>query len=614
MTPQQIAEALGGAKRAGSGYNCRCPVHDDTRASLNVAEDAGTLLVRCYAGCEQSAVLGALRERGLLNGYDREAAFDFTLGALGKPVAVWKYRDATGTRDLLAVARYQTPAGKEIRPWMPDGGRWKCGAHPAPRPLYGLDVLAQHPALPVLVVEGEKACDAARELVGSRYAVTTWPGGANAADKADWAPLRGRAVILWPDADPAGAKAMQAVAGKLAGIASGIRLLAAGDRPKGWDAADAKAEGWTGDDVLTLIDEHATPIETRAQSDATALPLIWARDAGPLLDVPYVAKGVIGRGELAVIYGAPKSGKTFLAADLALSVATGRTWLGTRTTPGLVVYVAAEMGRRVERRIRAWLDHYQIAGNPPLAIVPRVVNLLDLLDVDRLMVTLDALVAAHGQPVLIVFDTLARSMAGGDENSAQDMGRAVAVGDRLRDRFEAATVLVHHQGKTADKGARGSSALLGAADAYLRVDADDLGNHSMTVEWSRDGEAGRQFGFRLPVVELGTDADGDRVTTCVLAPADVTVAAKPKSNRRDVALEALREAIGEFGERVPASSTIPPGTTATTVDRWKARWTLRTGYTDSPPNSAAVNFHKDRAALLAADKIAISMPYVWITN
>ena len=75
---------------------------------------------------------------------------------------------------------------------------------PNPRPLYGLDLLAAEPDAAVLVVEGEKAADAAAELVPDLVVVTS-PFGAKAATKADWSALDGRTVVIWPDNDTAGA-------------------------------------------------------------------------------------------------------------------------------------------------------------------------------------------------------------------------------------------------------------------------------------------------------------------------------------------------------------------------------------------------------------------------
>lgn len=370
------------------------------------------------------------------------------------------------------------------------------------------------------------------------------------------------------------------------------------------------------DRVVSLAERAELVAAALPAHSGTPLPLIWARDAGLMLDVGYLVKGIIARAELLVIYGLPKSGKTFLAMHIALCVATGILCLGCPVQPGLVIYIAAEMGARSQRRVRAWIDCHMgdaADGDPPFAIIPRMVNLLDELEVERLVATLESLVESRGKPVLIVIDTLARSMVGGDENSARDMGLAVAVGDRLRDRFNAAIALVHHSGKDAGKGARGSSALLGAADSYLYVEGDDAGNHVACLEWSRDGEAGKQYGFRLRQVELGTDADGDQVTTCVLQPSTV-VPAKPRQVRRDVALDALHEAISEHGERIPESSTIPKGIKAVRLDTWKARWALRTGYDESTGNSVNVNFYKDKDGLLKAGKVAISKPYVWLTE
>lgn len=348
------------------------------------------------------------------------------------------------------------------------------------------------------------------------------------------------------------------------------------------------------------------------QHARTALPLIWACDAGSMLDAPYVVKGVVGPGELIVVYGAPKSGKTFLATDIGLRVATGMLWFGHRVKPGLVLYIAAEMGKRAERRVKAWIDEHlgDAADAPAFALVPKVVNLLDELAVERLVATIETLIAKHGKPVLLIIDTLARSMAGGDENSAQDMGRVVAVADRLRDHFDTATVLVHHAGKDVTKGGRGSSALLGAADTYILVESDKAGNHVATVEWSRDGEAGQRYGFRLRQVELGVDSDGDAATTCVLVPSAEAAARPAKTVRCDVAADAMRETIGEHGEVMPGTSTIPPGVKAVTLDQWKARWLLRTGYREG--RSADAAFCRDKAALLKSGVISISNPFVWI--
>ena len=175
----------------------------------------------------------------------------------GKPSATWIYRDAEG-RALFHVCRFDPPNGrKQICPltWWVDGWRWK--ATPAPRPLYNLDRIAAQPGAPVLVCEGEKAGDAAAQLFPDCPA-TTAPNGAQAPNKADWSPLKGRRVLIWPDNDQPGqdyavaiarlARAAGAVSVDvldLAALAINPTTGAAHDLPAGWDAADALADGWT---------------------------------------------------------------------------------------------------------------------------------------------------------------------------------------------------------------------------------------------------------------------------------------------------------------------------------------------------------------------------------
>ena len=161
----------------------------------------------------------------------------------GKPSARWTYRNAGG-EVLGYIARYD-PQGerKQIIPWTWDGERWGMGQWPSPRPLYGLQELAERPGAAGLVVEGEKAADAARRFAGL-YAVVTWPAGAMAADKVDWTPLAGRKVLLWPDADEPGRKAMERVAQIIHERATEVKVLDVSGQPDGWDAADAEFTSW----------------------------------------------------------------------------------------------------------------------------------------------------------------------------------------------------------------------------------------------------------------------------------------------------------------------------------------------------------------------------------
>jgi len=161
----------------------------------------------------------------------------------GPPSQRWTYYDGNG--DVLGyVARYDPPGQqrKQIIPWTFSTDGWGMGQWPVPRPLYRLQELEARHADAVLVVEGEKAADAAAALAGSPYVAVTWPGGAQALGRADWKVLQGRRVLLWPDADEAGIAAMQRLAEILAPIAAEIKIIDVTGQPEGWDCADS---GWT---------------------------------------------------------------------------------------------------------------------------------------------------------------------------------------------------------------------------------------------------------------------------------------------------------------------------------------------------------------------------------
>lgn len=164
---------------------------------------------------------------------------------------VWQY-DAT-----FYVCRFP---GKKIRPLWWDGSQWQWKAPPAPRPLYGKHRLTSNPHAPVLVVEGEKAADAAALLYPSAV-VITWPSGCKAIDKADWSPIAGRRCVLWPDADAVGREAMAKLAPRLlkAGAAQVRIVHPLAGVPEGWDLADAD---WSVAEAATYLKTNrSAPIE-----------------------------------------------------------------------------------------------------------------------------------------------------------------------------------------------------------------------------------------------------------------------------------------------------------------------------------------------------------------
>lgn len=199
----------------------------------------------------------------------------------GKPSALWPYLDAAGAL-LGYVARYD-PEGerKQIVPWTYAADGWGMGQWSDPRPLYGLQLLDGNNK-PVMLVEGEKAADAARKIAGHVYVVMTWPGGAQAWKKVDWSPLAGRAVLMWPDNDGPGYSAMGSIANHIKASCPEIKLIDSSKDdavPDGWDAADALADGmdwagfraWAKPRVIVLTDEQPAPEEPPPPSNVERL-------------------------------------------------------------------------------------------------------------------------------------------------------------------------------------------------------------------------------------------------------------------------------------------------------------------------------------------------------
>lgn len=284
----------------------------------------------------------------------------------------------------------------------------------------------------------------------------------------------------------------------------------------------------------------------------------WAHEIGEGEPPRWLAKGWLPCGVLAVLYGEPGSFKSFVALDLALSLAAGRDWLGRRTASASALYLALEGGGGVARRIAAWRRHHGIGAPEAFRLVTVPVALIGQdAQADALIAEARFMADAGHAPDLIVVDTLSRALSGGDENGSGDMGALVRAADRVKDETGAAVLLVHHCGKDASRGARGHSLLRGAADVEIEARGAGKLAAELTLTKSKDGEAGLALTAELVSVELGIDADGDPITSLVPVAADTAPLDRRRARLTDrpkIALDALERAIDD-AERGPDGRT-----------------------------------------------------------
>ncbi|MFO0687498.1 MAG: AAA family ATPase [Myxococcota bacterium] len=334
-------------------------------------------------------------------------------------------------------------------------------------------------------------------------------------------------------------------------------------RRLGRKIAEQGLDGSTAGELDEIAAFLADP-DGRGAATGQPIPLIPFAEIGRPVEDDYLVKGLLSRHSLAAEIGASGSSKSFVAVDLALHVASGTPWRGLRTRRGRVVYIAAEGAAGLRNRITAARKRLALgsAETVEFYLVPDVVRLVEGSDdVDRLVSTVRG-AFPNGRADLFILDTLSRSIAGRDENSSQDMTEAIAQADRLRVEFGAAVLILHHSGKDESRGARGHSSLRAALDTELEVRKLD-GTYTLTLTKSREHETGRVWHHRLEPVELGTDADGDPITSCIVRPVtdadDLEFVAKPRLNAHEertlTALRALLDVAMGTGLTAPDSAS-----------------------------------------------------------
>ena len=355
MTPlEKVLACFPDARRTGAGWQARCLAHEDHTASLSVAEgrDAAVLL-HCHAGCATADVVAAA---GLSLSDLFPAATE-----VRKIVANYPYTDADG-RLLFEVVRF-TPKGFAQR--RPDGaGGWTWSLNGVERTLFRLPELrSADPERLTFVVEGERDAD---RLAALGLIATCNAGGAGRwrSEYAD--ELRGRRVVVLPDADQAGRQHAEQVAQSLLGKAAEVRIVTLPDVPPKGDVSDWLDAGGTVDGLKKLI--RAAPLITAemlsappprvpdgkqsagpdAPSERTEAPtFLEPEDRGTATlsaigEVEYV-EDLIRPGRIVVWAAEEGSGKSFaVTGELAIRIAAAggdfaATWPIVRQGPVLVL-------------------------------------------------------------------------------------------------------------------------------------------------------------------------------------------------------------------------------------------------------------------------------------
>lgn len=295
--------------------------------------------------------------------------------------------------------------------------------------------------------------------------------------------------------------------------------------------------------------------------------LLTAEELSALPAPQWRVKGLIPQKGLVFVYGASGSGKTFLALDLAMAVALGETWFGIKTNAAPVVYMPLEAGAGIRLRVQAW-EANKVKKAPDNFRVGHGGS-FSLNESNNVGGLAKSVLAAVGSGAVVILDTLARATPDLDENSSRDMGLAVQFADELARLVDGLVLLVHHSGKDPGKGMRGSSSLLGAADATIEVTANNLGEHSWSATKVKDGPGMVKHQFALDRITLGQDEDCDDITSCVVRHDVAAEEAKKDEGRawgrnQKRVLETITEELGQAAYGLPA---VPAGVAAITYKR-----------------------------------------------
>lgn len=452
-------------------YRSCCPAHDDKNPSFIISERDGVIHTHCFSGCQRQEIAAAFEKQGIdIGGTAADVTTYCSFTNVGEfevlpykgdiPDSSYVYYDAEW-KFLGAMLRYRTEGGgkhfRVVTPHLENGKIvLKAVGFPDPRPLFGLDMLAEESDKPVLIVEGEKAAVAARKLAAcAGYVVVTWPGGVQSVNKVDWSPLIGRHVVIWPDNDEAGKKAAERIA-RLVGDAGALSVsvvrLPPGLPPK-FDLADPIPENLDIADLLHVTGSANKPLVHTILS----IPELMQMHVPEREDI---VAPFIKTSSLNMLFAMRGIGKTWIALMMGISVARGTPFLLYDVPQARnVLLIDGEMPLAdIKARMNALgaedVQGFYLLPSEILHQAGKPLNIQNADDQDRIMQALDDLEKQDHRIGLIIFDNLSSLSLGVDENDNTDLETFLRWLVQLR-HMGYSVLLIHHAGKSGSQ--RGAS-------------------------------------------------------------------------------------------------------------------------------------------------------------
>lgn len=275
------------------------------------------------------------------------------------------------------------------------------------------------------------------------------------------------------------------------------------DKPQNYDVNDYAKE-YGHDELFQLLNEP--------KQEPIRYQLLTTDDLMNLPQMKWLVESVFPAEGLGAVYGPSMSGKSFLALQLAYAISSGdHTWFGYRIYHAPVTYVCLEGEAGLSKRIKALQLNEVLPIDNDLRFVTQSFDLLKNDDIDELA---KAIITQGGNNGMVVIDTMNRATPGIDENSSRDMGLAIFALKLLQEKVGGLVVLVHHTGKSEERGPRGHSSLFAALDVGIETKRAE-NPREWSLKKSKEGESGKMHAFNLEVVKIGI-VDDRTLTSCVV--------------------------------------------------------------------------------------------------